>query len=651
MLKRLLLPALFSVVAGASLLGATTSSHECGSGSHLNRSGGRCGTATHPPAAPPALPTAPNNAFYFAPIGGWGVAGGGNACTGQVLVDASGNELTVGRSSAATCIRESDGLGVELAADEPAVIQMPDASTHYGFVREQQSTNQLIWSYRLDRDTTDAGAGAWTIAGGTLTADEWAGPFSHYRAASGYEKLFDEDDAGTASVCQTYTSSTQTSYALTCSLRAGTLTKARLKITGTGNSAGDRTCSFTDLISGIRRENRRGCVTGAAYGAGITAVTACVLAGSADTDMGTIGATDCQLEKLGHVTSYIPTTTTAVTRLVSTLSYPRVPATLTLSNIAGCLGAESFTARYDAESHWSVIPAGKDLARSAYFFPDTSVKAYDGTTVVTATGVTSVWNRVVDGVTSWSDAGLTVTTGAVSGSGAYDGTMFGTGSITAGTLFVGPNDSSADVAVGNVRYGLDGGECASQATMTRVARAGWIGDSISASHPIGGEKTPDGVFRRASFNGTNFSHGGDVWSQCAAQWATSGNGTYDRVFVWCGVNDILAGTDGHTLFTTMRTWVDEWLYRGIKVYWLDITPFKGYDSTAGKLTARTNFNSDQATYCGTAPTGLQCFAVSSLVWNPADHDSLLAANTSDGLHPTQAMSDIVAAYVAANYVP
>lgn len=630
-------------------LGQNPGEHACsGRPSHSNRTGARCGSSSPYPSTP-ALPSAPDIAFYFAPVGGWGVAPSGNACTGQVITDASMQPLTWGRSSVATCIRESDGLGVELASGEPHVMSMPGAANHYGVLVEQQSSNFLIWSQQLDKDVTDAGAAAW-VPTAVVTPDFWPGPFSHYRTEGGFEKLDDSSALLSLGDCQTFATTTQTTYAFSCWLRSGTLTTARLSMTGVGNSAGDRTCAVTGLDSTLSRDDRKGCVGTAAYGAGITAITACVSVGAVDGDTGTIGAVDCQIEKLDHITSYMRTQTTSSTRLVSTLAFPALPATLTLSDTAGCNGAEMYATKYDAETFWSVIPAGRDTARSVFYFPDTTARIYDGTNSVT-TAVASVWNRNVDGVGTWSDGGLRVTIpGTGTNVGTYDGTMYG-GSISTLSMFVEPNNTSKDALVGNVRFGLDGGVCNTQTTMTSVSRAGWVGDSISASYPVGLDKIPTRTFLRLGLNGSNFAVGGSVFTDIIAQWATSGNATYDRVFLWGGVNDILAGTDGHTLFTTQKNWVAEWLYRGIKVYWIDITPFKGYDSTASKLTARNNFNSDWATYCGTAPTGLQCFEVSSLVWDSGDHDALASSNTVDGIHPSLTMANTVAAYIAANYVP
>ncbi len=600
-------------------------------------------TATSYPAAP-SLPTAPSQAFYLAPIGGWGVAGGGNACTGQKLADASRQQITVGRSSVGTCIREADGLGVELVAGEPAVMAMPGAPTHFGVLIEDQGSNKLKHSYQLDN-------GDWTSTA-TVTADAWSGPFSHYRATSGFEQISDADAASSKTTCQTFTSSTQTSYAFSCTLRSGTLTTARLSITGTGNAAGDRTCTITGLDATLSRDDRKGCVTAAAYGAGITAVTACIAPGSNNAATGTIGAVDCQLEPQGHITSYNETTTAAVTRLVSSAAWPLAPATLTLSNTAGSCATEMYTSQFDGEASWSHISAAGSggTPRCPFYFPDTTAKAYDGTNTATQ-AISSLFNRAVPAVAKWTGSTLSIyVPGTGTGTGSYSGTMFGT-SITANSIGIETQTGSMDSIVGNVCMDTTANGCDTQSTLTLVPRMAAIGDSIFANVPVN-ERIPQAAFRRASINGTNFSHGGDDFATIAVQWATNGDGTYDRILLEGGVNDIIGhDTDGTALEATMQAWVAEWLYRGIKVYWLDVTPFGGYDSTGSRLTARTNFNTAQAAYCATAPVGLQCFAVSSLVWDPANHANLLAANTVDGLHPSQQMADIVSTYIALHYIP
>ncbi len=590
------------------------------------------------------MPTPPTNTFYAFPNGGFGVKGP-LECSGQKMVDVSQNVITYARSSVATCVRESDGLGIELVANEPIVMRVPTASTHYGPLIESGSKNWLVRSYRLDQ----VAAGEW-VNTATVTADAWSGPFSSYRTTSGFEQLSDVSAVASTGSCQVLTSATQTKYAFSVTLRSGTLTTARLTISGTGNAAGDRTCAISGLDSTLSRDDRKGCVSPAAYGVGITAVTVCILPGAVDGDTGTIGAVDAQLEQLGHITSYIPTTTTAGSRLVATATVPTSPATLTLSNTAGCVGTESYNFRYDAEAFWSQISWNIGGARGPYFPDTTTLRVLDSTNTAEKT-ITTLWNRHVQGTAEWTGSTLTAwELDAGTGTGTYDGTMFGT-TITADTGNMEGVDGLQDAILSNVILDVTASPCRTQATMANITRAGWVGDSLSANVPVT-EKIPEGFFRRASINGTNFAHGGDDFTLIAAQWAASGNGTYDTVVLWGGVNDIiLDGTTGAALYATELAWVKERARRGVHVYWLDITPFKGYvGSDATKVTYRNDFNTAQAAYCVSPDTNVKCVTVSQLVWNPADHDALLAACSSDLLHFTnQDCGNLISARVAALY--
>lgn len=612
----------------------------------------QCASSQYP-TAPTFPPSAPAALFYFAPSGGFGMGSG--PCRGQVMVDVGQHVVTYTRSAGvsgdggvavATCVRESDGLGVELADGEPMVMQSPTYSNTMGVVTENAGTNFL-------NSTWDLASAAWT-ATATVTADVWSGPFTHYRTASGFERVNDTSGATSQSVCQTYTTSTQTTYAFSCTLRAGTLTTARLSIAGTGNSAGDRTCAISGLDTTLSRDDRKGCVTTSAYGAGLSAVTVCVLPGANAGDTGTIGAVDCQLEKNDHITSYIPNGWPAntSTRLVSAASVPTAPATLTLSETKGCAGSDLYAFKYDNETFWSIITASRSGARAPFYYPDTTGKGYDGTNAP-AQARSSIYNSTASASVGWAaDGGLSVNVfDAGVTTAAYDGTMFGA-SISANSLLIESTVGSQDGIVSHVTFDDEDYKCITHATMSNVTRVGWIGDSLSARADIT-TKAPQGFFLREGVNGTNMAVIGAKFAtaanNCELQWSVSGNGTYNTVVVWCGVNDILAGTAGATLQATEQAWIEEWAYRGIAVYWLNISPFKGYDSTASKLTERNNFNSAWSTYCASPATNVHCIDVATSLKSGTDADAMATGYTTDGLHLSQPGASLVSSLVAAGY--
>lgn len=616
---------------------------------------GTGGSTPTPPPPPPPFPTPPTSLFYMAPNGGFGMGSG--PCRGQLMVDVNQNVIVYGRSAGvagdggvqvATCIRETDGLGIELADSEPNIWESPDRPGTRGPLNEGPGTNFLT-------STWDLGSTQWS-ATATVTRDVWPGPFSHYRTASGFEQINDTSGSSSQSVCQTFTTSTATTYAFSCTLRAGTLSTARLSIAGTGNSAGDRTCSFSGLDATLSRDDRKGCVTTSAYAGGLSAVTVCVLPGSSSAATGTIGAVDCQLEKNDHITSYIPNgwSSGSATRLISSATFPTAPTTLTLSDTAGCAATDLYTFKYDSETFWSILTlVGSGNQRGPYYFPDTSAKASDETNFP-AVSRASLFNATASAKSMWAadggfsievyDAGITT--------GPYDGTMFGT-TISAGGMFVESSTGSQDGIVTNVILDNADSKCA-QASMANIDRIGWIGDSLSARISPDAINPPAGFFAAKSLNGSNLAVIGAKFdtssSNCVSQWVQGGNGTYNEMFVWCGVNDIQADVGGVALEATEQAWIEEWAYRGIVVYWLDIAPFDTYvGSNGSRVTERNNFNTAQATYCVSPAAGVHCIAVSSQIWDPSDHNALLPLYTIDGLHLTQSGATAVSAFIASVY--
>lgn len=85
---------------------------------------------------------------------------------------------------------------------------------------------------------------------------------------------------------------------------------ASVTLVGTGDATGDTTCNFT-LTTTLTRYI---CTAGAAYGVGITAVTATIRVGTTTAAVGTIAVADSQFETGSIATPYIRTEAATVTR-------------------------------------------------------------------------------------------------------------------------------------------------------------------------------------------------------------------------------------------------------------------------------------------------------------------------------------------------
>ncbi len=285
-------------------------------------------------------------AFAQASNGGRGM---GVECAGTTPTTADGGSITFTRGSVATCAK-GDGTIVKLTSNQPAVQPATCGLTQLGVVIEAPATNRLLRSEEFDN-------AAWDKTG-IVVADAYTSPDGTADA----ESLEDDNASGTEGVCQTILMDNQRQYAFSVFLRSGTATSAHLTITGTGNSAGDVSLDIASIPACVANCDaygstwfRYGKVSGA-YGAALTAITACVnvgtIAGTAT--VGTIGVWGAQTESEAawattaqHATSYIPTTTAAVTRAAAVLT-AATPANIT--DTVGCIGLTAYFRRWDGTS-------------------------------------------------------------------------------------------------------------------------------------------------------------------------------------------------------------------------------------------------------------------------------------------------------------
>lgn len=320
-----------------------------------------------------------------------------SAAVHGTLTGSRGEAVTFTRSSAQTCDNGSGAVTV-LPAGRPCVAQG-------GYLSEGSATNLLLRSEELDNASwSDVGTPATSANGqtgvdGTLTGDT----------------LTDNDAAALEGESQSVASTSQTKHTLSCWMKAGTATEATLRMTGTGNSAGDQTCTFTSISSSAW--DRKACTSGTAYGAGITNVLGEVLVGDAVGDTGTLHVWGCQLEARSFASSYIRTEGSTATRVATKLTGTKPTA---VGDGQGCMAATVKVPGVTAGARAIDWNAGYSYLQST-----TVGRSYDSTNTISATAGSTVVDRYVRLVTTWTGSTLTATHDGVSASGSYDGALTG----------------------------------------------------------------------------------------------------------------------------------------------------------------------------------------------------------------------------------
>lgn len=256
--------------------------------------------------------------FEFAPSNGRGMTA---ACACTTPTGAKGEALTFTRTGAATCAKQANATTGILAGDlvecgsnnQPRVELVSGAPS---LRVEAAATNLLV------RFIDYANASWADVATPTLTgsqASAWTGTY----ASSAVQ--FDDNNAGAfEGRTQTVTVSAGAVYTMSCYVKGGTLTKARLSLDGTTADFASLSTTTWTLAT----------VTDASSSG--VAIAAQILNGTAAGDTGTVIWGGCQVEARAQATRMIPTVAAAATRNVEV---PLVTLPVAMPMATLCVGA------------------------------------------------------------------------------------------------------------------------------------------------------------------------------------------------------------------------------------------------------------------------------------------------------------------------
>lgn len=255
----------------------------------------------------------------IAPVGGTG--GFASACACTNVTTASGSTITWTRAGSATC--SPLGLattGITTNSITTCASNLPRVEsdgTANGVRSEKASQNDCLQSEDL--------ATTWT-ASAAITTNTTTSPF--VSKISDADTMTDSSAVAAQGVSQVITTAAARKHSFSCYVMAGTLSAGTISMTGTGSATGDCSTAFSGLSGATY--SRVSCYSAAAYAGTLTAVTVSITAGAVAADTGTLIVTGCQHESgdanhQGYVSSYIPTTTAAASRIADT---PALPANL-----------------------------------------------------------------------------------------------------------------------------------------------------------------------------------------------------------------------------------------------------------------------------------------------------------------------------------
>lgn len=490
-------------------------------------------------------------------------------------------------------------------------------------------------------DSEEIYAGAWADVGTPVKTGNIGAETAPDYTRSDVDSLQDDSAAAFEGRSQAVTIATQAKYTFSVWMKTTTGTKARLTIAGTGNTAGDITCDISDLSTTEYR--RRGCTSSAAYGAGLTAVTASVLVGNATGDTDTLYVWGAQLEASAYMSPYVRTTSGSQARSADT-GMRLATAPDFLSRTRGC-ALECFVPSFDDQlpSAARYVMLGGS-ARLGYANSGRGYYAYDGVTEVSI-GTSFAHQRRAKRCArvKWDGSTLSVfdfqNTGSAAATslGAFDGLNIG----------IDTDDSSFPPGgyVGSVYVSSNPSAC--------EAGARWaaLGDSIT-DEPValtvaGWPRSLQGLWGvspSGKWITNNAVSGATSTTIRDTQWTTNTKAKgFAGVIVAGGVNDISAGETGLATYNRLKTVYDEVRAEGATLVIVTPLPAGAYWSSGTKDTELADLRTRQLAYCST--NSVSC--VDAYTGLGSGVNIAAAYDSGDGLHPNQAGSDAIAALVYA----
>jgi hypothetical protein len=523
------------------------------------------------------------------------------------------------RDNSGTCCK-SDGNCVEMWGDDPDTggnfAETPVSIQQYGVDAGAYGVTVSYGTKQWLACTRDLSASCWTTSGsGTVTASAYQGPFGYYLGGPdglAMAKLHDSSGANSFTVSQTVSTSTAGRYSASCWVKGDSVTAVRLAMAGTGNAGGDRTCTKTSINS-TAQGTRYGCVGTASYTGAVTAITFSVSVGSASSDTGDIGVSDCQLERdtngVGIVSNYVPNTATSgtLTRGNSSFIVARPDAGFVDQSL-GCLGMGYSRRQYDAEG-WFTVGATQASPGSSYIaLPEDSDFLSRDTASHVATLTGSIYTRGFEYTTSEWDAGSSLkhlwNSDFGVASSSFTGTTLwpNTSDLYVGTTG-GATSNMSEGQFGPIVWGANTDSCRSVPSYSKnghrmyVVGDGWSGGGTAGdSYPTWVttvRQVLDVDTRGTNVNNQTYYDGGSSINLCIpGRLDKFGYGIDDTVAIQVGNNDIGYGCNGATLFTDQAFYAKRKARMGINVFWFNLAPTEGAHQAQKEA-----FNAAWLTYC------------------------------------------------------
>jgi len=401
----------------AAFIAASSESEQC------SRSGERCRSAAR---GKPIGGSSSGPIISFAPSAGTGISA---VCACTNVTDSRGNALTVFRSSPAVCNKKGLATtGIEAADLIACSNNLPRIEPHndgvLGIRVEGTALNRLTRFIEIC-DTNWANVATPALTGQTVdgtacaTTTAQVSPFTGTFANAAV--LMDDNNASAyEGRSQSVTVTSGVANTMSCWVKGGTLTAARISLDGTAQNITGLSTTTWSLVT----------VTDASSSG--TSISAQVLAGSVVGDTGTVLWGGCQVESGEVVTSMVATGSGTATRNPDITMEIGGVSIASLAS-AGCVSA--YVSRpANANTFGAAVGFSDSNGRPIYFNARTSQQAWDGANepsiAQAAPAGTVKWYRV-----RWFGSTFGLSNSDTSEvTSTFDGTMGVTGPVTIGFI-------------------------------------------------------------------------------------------------------------------------------------------------------------------------------------------------------------------------